>query len=223
MANYLLIGLYTEGDTDIRFLESVVRRTYEAVAFDGRGDIDIDVCCLNIDKQKLGFVEQVKKALKEGTDTYGIRILCIHTDADSGTDDVVFRNKIEPTIAALDECRDQNVCKICSFAIPVQEMEAWMLADKSLLKKQIGTELSDAELGINRNPEEITHPKEVIEEAIRIARRELRPRLRGRLSISELYLPIGQGMSLEKLETIPSYLKFKNSVIDSLRVMGLYD
>ena len=50
MANYLLIGLYTEGDTDIRFLESIVRRTYEAVAFDGRGDIDIDVCTLNIHK-----------------------------------------------------------------------------------------------------------------------------------------------------------------------------
>lgn len=224
MANYhyLLIGLHTEGDTDIRFLESIVRRTYEAVAFDGRGDIDIDVRCLDIKKQGLGFVEQVTKASQEGLKVYGIRILCVHTDADSDTDVNTFNAKIYPARTALNKMAEEEGCKVCSFAVPIQEIEAWMLADKSLLKKQIGTELSDAELGINKKPEKIARPKEVIEGAIRTAREEFRQRIRGKLTISELYLPIGQQIGLDKLETIPSYVKFKNSVVDSLRVLGLY-
>lgn len=223
MANYLLIGLHTEGNTDIKFLESIVRRTYEAVAFDGRGDIDPDICCLNINKQGLGFVEQVTKAAKEGVNSFGIRILCVHTDADSNTDETVFRSKIRPAQIALSELDESEGCKICSFAVPVYEMEAWMLADKALLKKQIGTELSDAELGINKKPEEISNPKEAIEEAIRLAREALRQRIRGKLTIADLYLPIGQQVELDKLATIPSYIKFKNSVTDSLRALGLHD
>jgi hypothetical protein len=223
MANYLLIGLHTEGDTDNKFLESIVRRTYEAVAFGGRGDIDIDVFCLNIDKRGLGFVEQVKKAAKEGYDSFGVRVLCVHTDADDRTDEAVFANKITPARAALCKLDESEGCKICSFAVPVHEMESWMLADKTLLKKQIGTDMSDAELGINKKPEEITHPKEAIEEAVRIARRGLRQRFRGNLAIADLYLPIGQKVELEQLDALPSYIKFKKSVTDSLRALGLHD
>lgn len=223
MANYLLIGLYTEGDTDIRFLESIVRRTYEAVAFDGRGDIDIDVCTLNIHKIGLGFVGQVKKAAKEGLRSSGIRILCIHTDADSNNDALTFEHKIEPARLAVSELEDSEGCKVCSFVVPVYMTEAWMLADKALLKKQIGTELSDFDLGINGKAEEISQPKARIENAIRIAREGLRQRLRHKLSIAELYLPIGQQIPLERLAELPSYLKFRDSAVESLRALGLHD
>ena len=92
-----------------------------------------------------------------------------------------------------------------------------------LLKKQIGTELSDFDLGINGKAEEISQPKARIENAIRIAREGLRQRLRHKLSIAELYLPIGQQIPLERLAELPSYLKFRDSAVESLRALGLHD
>lgn len=221
--NYLLIGLYIEGTTDVRFLESVVRRTYEDIAFDGRGDIDIDVCVLKIDKKGLGFVDQIQKVAIHGLHSSGIRILCIHTDADASSDLQAFARKIDPALKALRQLEESEACRVCSFIVPVYMTESWMLGDKELLKKQIGTDLSDAELGITDRPEEIQRPKTIIEEAIRIARQGTRQRLRNKLSISDLYLPVGQQIEIEKLENIPSFVKFKLSAIESLRNLGLYD
>ena len=94
-----------------------------------------------------------------------------------------------------------------------------MLADKKLLKAEIGTDLSDVDLGIERNPEVIRDPKKAIEDAIRIATEEL-PKRRNRPTISELYEVIGNAISTESLMTLSSYRKFKEEVRDTFRSLG---
>ena len=90
--------------------------------------------------------------------------------------------------------------------------EAWMLCDTDLLKAEIGTSKKDEELGIDKFPENYNDPKVAIENAIRSARQNLPKRRRRQLSIMELYSVIGQKISLNSLENLPSYQKFKEAI-----------
>ena len=96
-----------------------------------------------------------------------------------------------------------------------------MLADKALLKQEIGTNKSDIELGINRHPETVSDPKEVISNAIRIAREELTQKRRRQLTITELYLPLGQSVDLSKLENLTSYQDFKKNIREAFVQLNL--
>ena len=71
---------------------------------------------------------------------------------------------------------------------------------------------NDRDLGIDRSPEADANPKQTIEDTIRIARRDLTKRRRRDLTIAELYAPIGQKVSLNMLEGLPSYQKFKEAL-----------
>lgn len=148
-------------------------------------------------------------------------ILCIHSDADDATNQNVLDNKIAPARELIKAQSDDTTCKILVPAIPVQMMESWMLADKDLLKNEIGTTKTDNELGINRSPESITDPKAVIEEAIRIARQEITRRRRKELRISDLYLPVGQKVSIDKLKELPSYRRFQEDIRQAYRELHL--
>jgi hypothetical protein len=64
---------------------------------------------------------------------------------------------------------------------------------------------TDLELGIDREPETVNGPKEVIKNAIRISRQNLTRRRRRDLTIEELYSLVGQKIELILLEKLPSY------------------
>lgn len=219
MARQIFIGLVTEGPTDNRFLESVVRRAFEDVAFECYGDIDVYLKILNVPKTHLSFIDFVKSASQKGIDEIGIMTLCIHADADDKNVQKTYTDKIEPARQHLRGLDTQQFCSLLTPVVPVQMMEAWMLADKELLKREIGTVLSDSELGINRHPESLADPKEVINAAIRIAQAGVAKRRR-RLAISELYLPIGQKISMHKLEQLDSFRRFKDEIRDTYKALG---
>ena len=219
--NQVFAGLFAEGNTDIAFLQSIVQKTFEAVAFDCSGQLDIEILPIEIDKTDLGFTEQVIKASKKGFEDYGIQIICVHTDSDNPSAQNAYQNKIHPAIRMLENQSEDDCCKILAAIIPIQETEAWMLADKELLKQEIGTDKTDNDLGINRQPEDIANPKEIIEAAIRVARVEMTRRRRSHLSLADLYLPIGQSLELERLETLSSYRDFKKNIRDAFVQLNL--
>jgi hypothetical protein len=222
MSNFILAGLFTEGTTDVRFLSSVVERTLEDIAFDCTGDIETKLEIINISKAGLSFNEQVLEASRVALDKFGVLILFVHTDSDSVSDDLIFQSKIFPSQKILSE-QDNNYCKNMVAIVPVQMTESWMIADKKILKEEIGVEKTDTELGIHLNPESITNPKELIEEIIRISKEDLSKRRRNKgLVISDLYQIIGQKLELSELEKLSSYLKFKNSLKDKLRELNFY-
>lgn len=221
MTKQIFAGLFTEGTTDVRFLESIVRKALEDVAFECQGQIETEVKTIEITKTGRGFVEQVLLASKKGIDDYGIMFLCVHTDSDEETDKRVIESKIIPAIQSLNEQNESEYCKILVSVIPVYMTEAWMLADKELLKSEIGTELSNFDLGIHPLPESIANPKEIITNAIRIVQSDLTRRKRKRgLEISELYQIIGQKLELSQLENLESYRKFKDSLKSAFRELG---
>ena len=66
MAAQIFAGLFTEGNTDIRFLQSIVQKTLEAITFECSGQFDIELTPIKINKTGLGFIEQVLEASKTG-------------------------------------------------------------------------------------------------------------------------------------------------------------
>jgi Domain of unknown function (DUF4276) len=217
----VFVGLFVEGNTDSRFLHSIVQKTLETIAFDCSGQIDIIVFPIKIDKSNLGFTQQVLEASKRGMDEYGIHILCTHVDADAPTSLDAYTTKINPAKIELSDKDNIIFCKILAALVPIQETESWLLADKQLLKDEIGTTKSDNELGIHKMPENITNPKEIIENAIRLARENLTKKRRKDLVIGDLYLSIGQRLEVEKLEKLSSYIDFKNNIKDAFKELGL--
>jgi hypothetical protein len=222
MSNFILAGLFTEGSTDVRFLSSVVERTLEEVAFDCTGDIETKVEIININKSEKDFNQQVLEASKVASDKFGILFLFVHTDSDAVNDNLIFQSKIIPAQKKLLE-QDTSYCKNIVAIVPIQMTESWMLADKELLKNEIGIEKTDAELGIHLNPELISNPKNVIENIIRLSKEDETKRKRNKgLNIADLYQIIGQKIELSELKKLSSYLKFRNSLIEKLRELNFY-
>ena len=211
----IFIGLFTEGSTDIRFLEPIIERTFLQIALkQSHLDIEITIQPITIDKKGKGFNEQVFEALKIGYNLYGISLLCVQTDADNRTLESSYKTKINRVIESLTVV-DDILCKTIVPLVPIQETEAWMLSDKELLKIQIGTTKSDDELKINKHPESVANPKELIEEAIRIARSGLTKKRKHDLKIDELYTLIGQTLDISKLDSLYSFQDFKQNITNA--------
>lgn len=221
MSNFILAGLFTEGTTDVRFLESIVKKTLDEVAFECSGEIETELEIININKTGLNFNQQVLEASKKASNDFSILILFVHSDADAISDETIFRTKIIPAKSFLEEQEDNLVCKNIVAIVPIQMTESWMLADKELLKSEIGIEGEDVDLGLHRNPEGIGNPKVVIENIIRLSKENQTKRKRNRgLDISDLYQIIGQKIELSKLEKLTSYNKFKSSLRDMFKELN---
>lgn len=217
MGKQIIIGFTAEGATDVRFLESIIQRSFEYVAFECNEQIEV-FPVQYIEKQPGDFVEAVKKCAQHA-EKQGIMVLCVHTDADDTTDANTFNHKINPAFTAVHNMND-DLCKNLVAIVPVQMTEAWMLSDKDLLKSEIGTDKSDEDLGIDKFPEVYSNPKQILEAAIRLARQDLTKRRRRELTIAELYSPIGHKIALITLENLPSYQKFKEAVRGAFRILN---
>lgn len=63
MSYQLYIGLFTEGNTDTRFLTALIHRVATQIAFDCKGQIEImDITPIKITKKGLTVIEQAKQA-----------------------------------------------------------------------------------------------------------------------------------------------------------------
>ena len=131
-----------------------------------------------------------------------------------------YAEKINPAKEFLSDKKGE-ICKSLIPIVPVRMVEAWMLADKELLKEEMGTRMSDEELGINRMPELYLDPKATIIQAIGKSNRTTTRRHRKDLDISELYASIGARLELEKLHLLPSYRQFVDEVREAYRQLGL--
>ena len=217
----VFIGYTTEGRTDVRFLEKIIERSFEEIAFECFGDVEPVIWHLKVNKTGLTFKEYALLAAQQGVDDIGMMILCIHVDADGPTNQNALDTMIAPAQELINVQDNKTTCKIIVPIIPVQMMESWMLADKVLLKTEIGTTKTDNELKIDRAPETIADPKFIIEEAIRIAQQEKTKRRRRELNISDIYLAIGQKISIEKLSQLQSYRQFQDNIRHAYRELHL--
>jgi hypothetical protein len=113
------------------------------------------------------------------------------------------------------------MCKEIIALIPVYETESWMLANKELLRKYIGTNKTDFQIGIDGHPESLSRPKEKIEEAIKIGRRDLPKKRRNEMTLEDLYSILGESIAIEDLKKYRSFQDFEMNIRNALRKMHL--
>ena len=216
----LFIGFTVEGTTDTRFLTQVIQNVFEETALDSRTEIAIeDVRLVNVPKTT--FVDTMLIASRQAVSEYGMMVLCIHADSDASTVENVTEYKFNPLTAALIPLNDDEYCKTIVPVIPIHMTEAWMLADKELLKIKIDArDKRDIDLGLHRAPESYADHKQTIEDAIRIAQAGKTKRRRNDLSIVDLYGELGQSIKMERLRTIPSFNVFENNVRSAFKNLG---
>lgn len=216
MSKQLFIGLAVEGSTDMRFLKSIVSRTFQSIVFDRcEQDVDVDVFELRPQKTGKDFPEFVAAASRDGIEKCGIMVLAVHADSDRETLKERLQDKFIPAQDYLNTLDENRYCRVLTPIIPIRMIEAWMLADTELLKEEMGTNLSDAYLGFHRSPETIADPKAIIQEAI-VKAQNLLPKKRRMLSIGDLYGIIGDRIALTSLFSLSSYRWFYNEAIKTL-------
>lgn len=216
----LFIGLTSEGTTDIRFLKNVIAKSIQELSWQCNQQVEIfDI--REIHSKGDSFVEKMLAASQQASQQ-GVSILCIHTDSDEKLIDTVINNKFTPFFSALEKMSEGEYCKHIIPTIPIQMIESWMLADKTLLKQLINAKKSsDKDLGIEKSPEQYADPKSVIENAIRKALSGESQKKRNQIGIEDLYEVLGNRLSLESLRTIPSFVQFEKNVIKVFTEMGL--
>ena len=222
MTRGISIGLLAEGDTDMRFFKSIVERTFKQIRYECKKQIDIYEIEEISNTKGTVSKEAILAAAKE-TQKQGLMVLCVHIDADDKSDMSVFENKINPALVELKKKDIVKYCRILLPIVPIQETEAWMLADKELLKNYLRTKKTDKELEIDVKPENVADPKEKIKNAIRKANEHQTKRKRKsrrNLDISDLYQIIGANLALEKLEPLSSYQTFKENVREIFRKLN---
>lgn len=217
MSNIITIGIAREGTTDERFLEHIIQRTFEEIAFECEGEIEVysPVCF----KYPPGtFIEKVLK-LSQTAHEQGLMVLCVHTDADSATDRTAFDFRIKPAFDEVEASRNQ-ICKNLVAVVPIQETEAWMLADKEVFKKEIGINSNENFSDLHKIPESVARPKEYIENIIRKNVEATQIKKQYQIKISDLYTPLGQKIDLKYLRKLTSYLKFEEQVRGAYRKLN---
>lgn len=215
MSNILQIGYTVEGVTDKRFFSNIIRKTFEHAVFNCSSDIEVYEP-EPLEKHGEGFIEQIKNITR---DFSYFHVICIHCDSDDPSPQNVLNYKINPAIDAVRNIED--ACKNLVPIIPVQMTEAWMLADYNLLKTKIGTTKTNLELNLPRKNriEAIPNPKQLISDIIRISQSETSRRRRS-LSLSNLYSPISQELSIDNLLELNSFNNFYANVLNSLTYLN---
>lgn len=223
MAYPIYVALTVEGTTDTRFLESLLYLVFQELALNHvKEDVDCVVSVLGRYDKSRGFSNGVIKASKDAMAEFGATALAVHTDADKMTYDERRTTNFTNVFREIKTLSASDYCKIITPVIPVKMIEAWMLADCDLIRQELGTSLTNAQLGIDGDPEKFADPKAKIESAIRKASQNATHKkpVKG-VTIDDLYQIVGMKISLNSLEQLSSFRKFEQEILTSFSEIGL--
>ena len=215
----LVTALYAEGPTDKRFLPTVIQRTAaDLLAHQGRQVTDVLLpTILEATPRQSRAADNVLIVARQA---HGYHILFIHADADAPTRERAYTERIAPGLERIAAAREneESVCHDVVPVIPVQMVEAWLLADADALRAVLGTELNSEQLGIPASAQQIegmANPKEHLTEIIRTIYAS-RTRRRRSFDVGELFQPLGEQIRLEQLRRLPAYQTFGADLTNAL-------
>lgn len=218
----LVLGLYSEGSTDERFLSPLLRRTTEELlAQDGGGNAWDEAIIVPINVSSEQHTHREQSILAAAEKAQGCHLLIVHADADGPTPERALAERFQPGLMLVKQT-SKNSCRDLLPIISVQEVEAWLLADKQALF---------TELNMNPNPqnarvlgipplhhiENTARPKEQLDRIIRVANTA-----RGReISRQDLYEPLGEAVRLDQLAKLSAYRQFTADLTAALADLGI--
>lgn len=218
----LVSALYAEGRSDERFLPILLQRTL-AVLLNQHAERAVDVLDpLVVRPAKHPTREE--SILAAAQQAAGYHILFVHADADADNTEQAYMRRIEPGLSMVQSAHTNgiSVCRHLIAVIPVQMVEAWLLADAEALSETVGIPAAVAMRLMPSTPHEIerlSDPKSRLLEIIRYAQAQ-RPRRRRSVALGEYYEPMANRIGLQALQRLPSYQYLEQELQDVLQQLG---
>ena len=126
----LYLSLYAEGNTDDRFLKSVIERTAEHLVRASKDELIEVRPVFAVDRGLLDAADGAGKILQAAGDACEYDILIVHKDADTQPHQEVKDTRFEPGCTLIRQRpATEKVCRNLIPIVPVKMTEAWMLAD----------------------------------------------------------------------------------------------
>ena len=188
---YLTSALVAEGESDELFLEQVLFRQLNALAFAAQDPFEVGTVliaqCRTVMLTK--DVQSTCADLARFCD-----LVFVHHDDNE-------RGKIVPL------ARSETVGSRLVHLVPIRETEAWMISDREALAAFRGSDCSqlpDAPAKV----EQIVDPKAALRSAL------------GRRPWTEVFRSIGLNVSLDRLAQVPAYRTFLDDLITALKELN---
>jgi hypothetical protein len=216
----LVLALYGEGNTDDRFLTLIIQRTSRKILAEYRNS-NINVAPVEPIKLFEKKLTRKENTLQAARQAFRYQALIVHSDADSPSNHKALKERILPGFHLVQQSKEA-ICEKLLPIIPVQAIEAWMLADYEVLCAELRTDLNVRELGIPeraKQVESISNPKLRLNEAISKVNKQLRPHQK--IDVDSLYEPLGSKIRLERLSQLSAYQQFVNDLTDTLKSLSL--
>lgn len=218
----LAIALYAEGPTDNDFLPLIIQRTAQEllVRYGQRRVIVPAIEPIELIEKKSTRAECILQAAVLAKRYHA---LIVHSDADHPGRDKALQERIQPGFDLVQQS-STIVCKNLLPIIPIQTVEAWMLADHETLRGELRTRLNTQNLEIPERAklvEAIARPKQRLEEVVMKANHQLRPRQK--IEVRSLYEPLGKKVRLERLNQLTAYQQFVQDLTITLRKLSMIE
>jgi hypothetical protein len=217
----LVLALYAEGTTDEQFLPPIIRRPTESIL--RQHEQHVANVTARVIPRTVSITKRDECILQAARHASSCDILIIHCDADAPTPEKALRERFHPGYELVKQTAEW-VCRSLVPIIPIRMTEAWMLAaDHVLLKRLIGTTMTTQDLGLvnkARQVESDPDPKQTLKRIIQRAHAERSSRHRD-VDISPLYTALGNQMSLDRLNSVPSYQQFVADLTATLKILNL--
>lgn len=217
----LVTALYAEGRSDERFLPRIIQRTAtNLLSQHSQRVIDVLEPTLLRPDESGSRSDMILSVARKAA---GYHILFVHADADAPTRNRAYAERIEPGMRQIALAHEQeSICSDLVPVIPIQAVEAWLLADGEALRAVIGSDLSLGALGIPQAVtaiEGIADPKQSLSEIVNRAMAG-RPRRRRNLNLGELYEPLANQVSLSRLAELTAFQHFTDDLTTALANLG---
>lgn len=226
MTTTLVVALFVEGRTDERFLPVLIQREVESILL-RNGLKTTDVLEPILVEPSSPYETNAERILQLAQDTAGFHMLVVHADADYLSAERALAERFEPGLELVQQFKlaGGSVCEHVIPIIPIQMIEAWMIADVSTLREVIGTRVAASELGLPQHPrqvESVPEPKRLLLQAVAQALSD-RPRRRRnpQRELAILQEPLAGQIRLEELRRVPAFQEFEIAVHNALRAMQL--
>ncbi|PRQ02723.1 DUF4276 family protein [Enhygromyxa salina] len=201
---YLRAGLYAEGPTDYYFLCPLLNRMLREIAaqlFPGANEIE-DTRGIDSSGGEKTRADRIAAAVRDNEDL--IDILIIHADG-AGNPAAVIREQVAPGIEAARTAIPNKPIPAIP-CVPVREIEAWLLADESVFREQLGVEVA-----LPAAPERELDPKRILRERL--------PSPRGSAP-GIPYTLFGEQVSLAALRRLAAFTEFEAALTQLVRSFG---
>jgi len=205
--------MIAEGTTDHNFLGPLLHRAVDDICLrEAKGSVIVsDVMRIDVrQRDDEDYFQAAARVARENAGGY--HIMFLHRDSGGAGQQArpIVMDRLFSSVAA--GVPDRSQVRV----VPVQETEAWALADGDALRQVFRVRMSDAELGIPRTPvmvEGVEGPKERL---ATVYGRTLTPRRRRR-DVSAFLPAIALSVEIGRLRAVPAFKAWEQATTDALR------